>query len=115
RRAGDPGERHGVVGIGTAAELAADELDVIRQHIELLGGDALELVRDPLGGKMGGDSGAGGEAAGIGGAAQVRGVRRQEWLRAVIYNCFFAVSISSPTLLSSGVSPSRSATICDST
>ena len=28
----------------------ADELDVVRQHVELLGGDALELVRDPLGG-----------------------------------------------------------------
>ena len=38
----------------------------VGQHVELLGGDARELVADALGGDVGGDRGARREAAGIG-------------------------------------------------
>ncbi len=66
RGAGDAAERQRIVRVAAAADLAAGKLDVLGQDVELLGRDALELVRHALGGEMRGDRGAGREAAGIG-------------------------------------------------
>ena len=44
RGAGDAAERQRVVGVAAAADLAAGKLDVVGHHVELLGGDGLELV-----------------------------------------------------------------------
>ena len=61
RGAGDAAERQRVVGIGAAADFAAGKLDIVGQHVELLGGDAFELVAHLHRGHVGGDRGAGGE------------------------------------------------------
>ena len=63
---GDATERQRVVGIAAAADFAAGKLDVVRQHVELLRGDAVELVAHLRRGDVRRDRGARGEAARIG-------------------------------------------------
>ena len=66
RGRGDAAERQRVVGIAAAADFAAGKLDVVGQHVELLGGDGFELVAHLRRGHMRRHRGARGEAARIG-------------------------------------------------